>query len=277
MDPQQALKQGDLDGSLTALQERVRKSPADPTLRTFFFQLQAVQGQWQKALKQLDVLADLDDKSLAMVQTYRQTLQCEALRSEVFKGLRSPLILGNPPQWIAPLLEALKLDTQGHHQQAHGLRQQALDAAPAIPGQLNEQPFAWLADADSRLGPVVEGIVNGRYYWIPMERIQALAIEAPSDLRDLVWLPATATWSNGGQAVIFIPSRYPDTAEAQDAELRLARRTEWRQVHEGYWGLGQRLLASDQDDYPLLEVRQIDFDLPASEEDPALPADVDHT
>ena len=38
-------------------------------------------------------------------------------------------------------------------------------------GSLNGQPFEWVADADSRLGPVMEAIINGRYYWVPFARL----------------------------------------------------------------------------------------------------------
>ncbi len=39
--------------------------------------------------------------------------------------------------------------------------------------------------------PVLEAMVNGKYYWIPFSRLASIVIEAPADLRDRVWLPAT--------------------------------------------------------------------------------------
>ncbi|MGV8527297.1 type VI secretion system accessory protein TagJ, partial [Pseudomonas aeruginosa] len=125
----------------------------------------------------------------------------EALRREVFAGRLTPVILGQPAEWIAPLLQALSLDAEGHGEAAQALREQAFDAAPAVPGRIGEAPFAWLADADTRLGPVLEVIVNGRYAWLPMSNLRSLKVEAPSDLRDLVWLPAELTLANGGATV----------------------------------------------------------------------------
>jgi type VI secretion system protein ImpE len=41
----------------------------------------------------------------------------------------------------------------------------------------------------------------------------------------------------------------------------LARKTEWLSGKDGACsGLGQRMLATDQGDYPLLEIRSIAFD-----------------
>ena len=37
-----------------------------------------------------------------------------------------------------------------------------------------DSAFEWIADADDRLGPVLEAIVNGRYYWVPFERVRRI-------------------------------------------------------------------------------------------------------
>lgn len=52
----------------------------------------------------------------------------------MFAGRLTPVILGQPAEWIAPLLQALSLDAEGHGEAAQALREQAFDAAPAVPG-----------------------------------------------------------------------------------------------------------------------------------------------
>ena len=80
----------------------------------------------------------------------------------------------------------------------------------------------------------------------------------PADLRDLVWLPAQFVWANGGEAVGLIPTRYPGSENTADSALQLSRTTQWREVTDGiHQGIGQRMLATDQDDYPLLGVRLV--------------------
>ncbi|EQA7365222.1 type VI secretion system accessory protein TagJ, partial [Pseudomonas aeruginosa] len=201
---EELLRAGRLDDALKALQEQVRSQPSNATLRIFLFQLLAVMGQWARAQNQLKVVGELDASALPMVQTYSTAIDCEALRREVFAGRLTPVILGQPAEWIAPLLQALSLDAEGHGEAAQALREQAFDAAPAVPGRIGEAPFAWLADADTRLGPVLEVIVNGRYAWLPMSNLRSLKVEAPSDLRDLVWLPAELTLANGGATVALL-------------------------------------------------------------------------
>ncbi|MEN0108318.1 MAG: type VI secretion system accessory protein TagJ, partial [Pseudomonas sp.] len=242
--------------ALKALQDQVRSKPADANLRIFLFQLLAVMGQWSRAQNQLKVVGELDSQALPMVQTYSTALECEVLRAEVFAGRLTPVVLGEPAPWLAPLIQALALDAAGHHQQAQAQRDQAFEAAPAIAGSVNGQAFEWFADADPRLGPVLEVIINGRYAWLPMSNLQSLSVEAPSDLRDMVWLPAELTLINGGSTVALLPSRYPDTLAAGDDAARLARKTEW--LDNGI-PLGQRLFASDSGDTALFELRSLTF------------------
>lgn len=130
--------------------------------------------------------------------------------------------------------------------------------APATSGTVNGQAFAWMADADMRLGPVCEAVINGRYYWPPFRRLARVALEQPADLRDAVWMPAQFEFSNGGAGVGVIPTCYPGSEEHADPLIRLARKTDWAEVSEGVFnGSGQRVLATDQGDFPLMDVREI--------------------
>ena len=257
---EQAVRSGDLDLALSTLQEQIRKAPERADLRVFLFQLLSVQGQWSRALTQLDVAAELDAGTLAMAQMYRETIRCEQLRSDVFAGNRSPLVFGEPEPWLAWLIEALLTPGTNPAARAGELRAQAFDAAPPSPGSINGEAFEWIADADMRLGPVCEAIINGKYYWIPFARLTRIDLEPPSDLRDVVWMPALFRFENGGEVVGAIPTRYPGSESAEDRLLRLARKTVWREDSPDLFsGLGQRVLATDAGEHPLMDVRTIEI------------------
>lgn len=253
-----SLKAGDPATALIHLQAEVRARPADARLRVFLFQLLCVLGQWERALNQLKVASKLDPGTLAMAQTYGEAVRCEAIRAGVFEGRTSPLIFGQPEQWLALLIESLLLAGRGEQLRAAQLRAQAFDEAPASSGDLDGRPFAWIADADSRLGPVLEAVINNRYYWVPYARLAKIQLEPPEDLRDIVWMPAHLQFQNGGEAVALIPTRYPGSEAADDGLLMLARKTVWDELApDTYRGLGQRVLATDIDDRPLLDIRAI--------------------
>jgi type VI secretion system protein ImpE len=253
-----AIKQGDLDGALRSLQEQVRSNPSDAKLRVFLFQLLCVLGQWERALTQLNVAAELDPKSLAMAQMYREALQCESLRAEVFAGKKSPLIFGEPDQWLALLIESLLARESSGKEQSEHLRARAFEEAPTSHGSIEGQAFEWIADGDMRLGPVCEAIINGRYYWVPFARLSRIDLEQPEDLRDVVWMPAHFQFSNGGESVGLIPTRYPGSERDTDARIRMARSTVWsEQAPDMFVGLGQRLFTTDAGDHAIMDVRTI--------------------
>ena len=255
---------GRLEDSLAALQTEIRNKPEDNRLRIFLFQLDCVLGRLDKALTQLQVVANLTADTMLLAEIFRPVIACELLRREVFAGKRTPIIFGQPMEWLGSLIQANELIARGEFAAAAESRGRAFEAAPASPGKIDGQPFEWIADADSRLGPVLEAIIEGKYYWVPFCRIQKIETEKPSDMRDLVWLPARLTWTNGGSVPGHIPVRYPGTETSADGPLRLARKTEW-QHHPGetYLGLGQRLLATDTNEHPLLGCRSIELTTPA--------------
>lgn len=267
MSAEQLLSEGRPDEALSELKQLIRNDAANPKYRTFLFQLLAIQGDWERARTQLEVAGELDPLALAMVQTYREAIRCELLRADIFAGRRSPLVFGDPQRWLALLIEALQLTGAGDYAKAAPLREQAFDEAPATSGSIDGQAFQWIADGDSRLGPVLEVIINGSYYWVPFDRIKAIHLEPPADLRDMVWMPAYFTWANGGETVGLIPTRYPGSESSPDQQQRMARRTDWTEPAPGlYLGMGQRMLTTDIGDHALMDTRLIELAVSGDEE-----------
>ena len=261
MTSEELVKAGQLPEALADLQNQVRAKPEDARLRTFLFQLHCVMGSWQKALTQLEVLSGVDPDTKLLARVFRDVIHCELLRGEVFSGKTTPIILGEPADWVGLLAKATEHIGKGEYAAAAGLKDQAFELAPATAGKLNDEPFEWIADADSRLGPILEVILEGRYCWVPFMRIKRIAIEEPTDLRDLVFTAAQFVWTNGGEASGHIPTRYVFTEREKDPALLLARRTEWNERPPGLFvGLGQRVLSTSTADVPLLEARIIDLE-----------------
>lgn len=258
MTPEEHLKAGDPEAALAALQDKVRANPSDPNLRIFLFQLLCVLGDWNRAITQLKICGEMDPASIPMAQTYREGIICEVFREKVFAGEKEPLIFGEPQDWLALLIEAQKLLGAGKVSEAAEIRAKAFDAAPAVSGEINGKPFEWIADADMRLGPVLEAVVNGRYFWLPFSVIGTLTIEPPEDLRDAVWTPATLKLENGGEIVALIPTRYAGTDKNGSHAEKLSRATNWADAgNETFVGTGQRLLTTEAEDIAIMDIRTL--------------------
>jgi type VI secretion system protein ImpE len=285
-----------LQDALTRLETEVRHAPASAGHRWALAELLCVLGHWERALKQLQVGAKLVDVKDAQWQVKAQLLRglirAEAQRIQVFAGQLLPVPVVDRPQWMDDLARAIRLNEEGDHVQADSVRHAALEAAPTHGGvcawlddsrrqesasanaeqALTEQPYEWISDTDTRLGPVCEFIVAGGYRWLAYSDIASVQIAQPASLLDLVWLPAVlqlrSTQAGPRQLRGFIPARYSGTeniaaeigSNQRDA-LMLSRLTLWQDIGEtGVFALGQKTLMTQTGDIPLMSIRSLRMD-----------------
>jgi len=248
-----------LETEIAAVQQKVRSEPTDPKWRMGLFQRFCQAGRWQKALEQLQAYAHMSAEGEAFAYAYRVALQQERIRERVFRGEIDPVLPVDTDEWLRVLASTLKQQAAGSLS-ALELRSQAFQLAPASSGTLDGKPFEWIADADSRLGPVCEVIVDGQYQWIPYSMIESLRIVAPTSACDLVWLSAgIKLWGNESKPAL-IPARYPLSHQESDAHL-LSALTTWEQPQADIWiGHGVKILTTNNEEKSLLDIRHIDFD-----------------
>ena len=79
---------------------------------------------------------------------------------------------------------------------------------------------------------------------------------------------AISMWCTMVGAIVL--SRVFKGDERSDVILRMARKTEWVAVPpQSHAGLGQRMLATDDADYALMDIRRIDLDVTVTDSDSA--------
>ncbi len=259
--PDALLREGDLDGARAALVDIVRAKPGDDTARMFLFQLLCVTGEWDKARKQLQALAQVAENAQMLAATYNQAIDAELIRADVFAGKADMPVLVGMGGWIEGVAKAISLSAKGDHAQAEALRDEAFGQAPDTPGSLDGQAFEWIADADMRFGPTFEAIVAGRYGLVPFDAVASITSEGPQDLRDTVWYPVQLALKSGQSIAAFIPARYPGSEASSSSAIRLGRQTDWVDAQGAEAGIGQRLWSlSEGDDAALLNLRKLTFD-----------------
>ena len=261
MNVEKHIEAGNLDAALEELQNATLSEPGRADLRLFLFQLLSIMGDWNRALTQLNAAAVLNHDALSLVRRYRELILCEAFRAEVFTGNRDPLLFGESSDWLTTLIRSMQQREKGNVVPASALVMEAMEQAVPRSGTINDEPFSWFSDADMRLGPLFEIIVDGKYYWVPIGNIAEISFSEPEHLQDLVWLPVQVQWINGESGRAYMPTRYPGAATVQDAQSALARKTDWTNIGEGFYtGSGQRMFTTENDEYALLQTRRIVFD-----------------
>jgi type VI secretion system protein ImpE len=253
----------DIPAALSSLVATVRAQPANQQARMFLFQLLCVDAQWDKAQAQVRTLAQLSPEAQMLATAYSQTIAGEVARAACFAGRGKASLLVDPQGWAADLVAAIEAEAAGDVARGVQLRSDAFDRCPPIAGTVDGMPFEALFDGDMRFGPTLEAIVADRWGLIPFSAIEEIVTAGPVDLRDLVWLPAEIRFREGPSLAAMLPVRYPGVERETDVELRLARRTEWRETPYAVHGAGQRMWTTDAgDDIGILSFGRIAFTRP---------------
>lgn len=230
---QQLFQSGQLDEAVKALTAEVRDNPTDSRRRTFLFELLCFAGDFARAEKQLDVLAQGGPQSEMGALVYRGALAAERTRHEMFHNNEFPTTTGD-------------------------------GAAMHITVTINGRSFHSLSDSDDRVGGHLELFVTGSYVRIPFGMLSTIHIEAPKKLRDLLWLPATVRASEAFQGrelgEVLLPVLHPFSWQSADSAVRLGRATAWEEDEVGETHpRGQKVFLADDEEWPILELRDIEI------------------
>ncbi|HKP87049.1 MAG TPA: type VI secretion system accessory protein TagJ [Blastocatellia bacterium] len=260
------LDAGELQATIDELTNRVKANPTDTQQRVFLFELLLFAGDWDRAERQVDVIAHQSMEAGLGVQVYRDNIKAERARGKLLSGGLRPHFINDPPAYVDLHLDAINRLREGNLSETRETLDRAEEERPAFAGTLNGQPFSDFRDYNDLVGPVLELIVKDQYTWLPIEQIRRIEIAAPKNLRDLVWASARVETVDGTNGDVYIPCLYEGSSTHRNDQVKLGRMTDWMDVGEGlYLGSGLRLFLVDGEDKALLEVREIEFDHPAAE------------
>src|ERR1039457_5743264 len=229
----QLFQAGKLDQAVQALGAELRDNPGDVQRRTFLFELLCFAGAYDRAEKQLDVLAQGGKDAQLGALLYAGALHAERTRTDLFQKKEYP-------------------------------KAAAESAAAPLTGTLNGQPFECFEDAVSRIGARLEVYAAGQYLWLPLEHIASIEMQAPKRLRDLLWAPALVRTGPAFQGrelgEVLIPALTPLSFRNTDDAVRLGRMTVWQEIEDGELApAGQKLFRVADEDSPLPELRHFEF------------------
>jgi type VI secretion system protein ImpE len=238
MTPRQLLDCGKLNDALRALTTEVRDNPSDVKRRTFLFELLCFAGEFDRAEKHLDVLAQENQSASLGTLLYRTALHAERLRTDLFTKKEYPMNSGE------------------------------METEKPRSGTLNGTQFQAFVDADSRIGSRLEVFAAGSYMWIPFEHIESISIPAPRRLRDLLWAPAIVrtgpAFRERELGELFLPVLSPFSWKHPDDAVRLGRATVWETEESGEAvPFGQKVFLVDDEELPILELRSLQFTAPS--------------
>jgi type VI secretion system protein ImpE len=236
---------GRLGEAIDTLGIELRESPLDAHRRSFLFELLAFAGEHDRAARQLDVLGQASPTAQGGALFYKSALHADRERREMFER-------GTFPSAAA--------DEASDDRSA--------ESPPRIAGTLNGRRFLSIADADPRIGARLEVYAAGQYLLLPFAHVTSVRTGPPRQLRDLLWMPAVVQTSRAfrGRELgeVLLPVMTPLASTHPNDLVRLGRLTEWRPADGGEVPVGRKLLLVDDEEVPLLDVRELTIDAPAA-------------
>jgi type VI secretion system protein ImpE len=250
---------GRLKEAIASLNDEVKSHPTDSSRRGFLCELLCFAGELERADLNLDALGHQDPQSIPGISLFRQLVRAEQARQQFYTDGRVPELLEQPAPALKLHLEASILLRAGQNDEAMRLLTEAEEQRPKLKGVCNNQPFDDWRDLDDLTSCFFEVLTsNGKYYWIPTERVELIEFRTPQRPRDLLWRQAHMIVRGGPDGEVYLPTLYAGTSTDADDRVRLGRVTDWRGSNgTAVRGIGQRTFLVGNEARTILELTQI--------------------
>ena len=254
-------REGKLAEAVTAATQAVKAAPADLGQRVLLAELLAFAGNLERADVILDAASQIDPSALMIVAEFRQLLRAEMARRQLYRDGRVPEFLGEPEPTEQASLAAMVLLRAGNKAEAAKKAEEAESVRPRAPGRAGKTSFDDFRDASDLHPGFIETLTStGKYYWIPVSRIELKIFHPPKRPRDLIWRRCSMTVGDGPDGEVYVPATYFSEPDATDDAHRLGRETSWTEDGEGpVQGFGQRVFLVGEDAVGIMDLDTLEF------------------
>jgi type VI secretion system protein ImpE len=262
MTAQELYRAGRLQEALAAQTEEVKRHAADTERRGFLCELLCLVGELERADRQLDAISQLDTQAALGVSLWRQLIRAEQARQQFHAEGRLPEFLGLPTDVLRLHLEASIHLREGQPAEAARLLAEAEEQRPRVSGTCDGKPFDDWRDLDDLTACLFEVLTStGKYFWVPVERVESISLHAPVRPRDLLWPRAHLIVRGGPDGEVYLPALYAGAHAETDDQFRLGRATDWRGGDGSpVRGVGLRTFLVGDKDRTILEIREATFE-----------------
>lgn len=258
------LRAGRLPDAIKQCQRNLQRNSRDSAARWMLATLYSFESDHERADKQLDTLAGLDETWSSGANIFRSLLRAAVWRRDVFDCGRLPDFCGKPSIPLQQVLSAL-VDLRAGDAEAAAAQLQALEQSrSSTPGRVDGVPFAKWRDLDDFCASFLEVFLPGGVYaWIAWENIESLEFQPIRRTRDTLWRPVTLSVVGGPSGTAHVPCLYEGTVRSDCGTRKMGFETAWLDDESGIVrGVGQRLFAANEQEAAICEMTAVRFESP---------------
>jgi type VI secretion system protein ImpE len=248
------LDHADIDGAVAIALEQVKAAPKDEDARRLFIDLLIVQGDFERADKQADILSNTAGALTLGLSLLRGRLRAAKARELWFTEGAVPAFPDGPTERDTLAMQLGVSMRGGNAAEIKRDLDLLASASQTNAMTVNEMNGVELRDADDRVPHAIEVLCsNGSYMWVDFDRIERLEFAPVKSIRDLAWRPANLILKGASETDVVICNTY--FATKQTAGERLSRTTDWDEMAGGViTGRGQKTYLAGEDALYALEL-----------------------
>ncbi|MCA9195319.1 MAG: hypothetical protein KDB03_26290, partial [Planctomycetales bacterium] len=206
------LNQGKLEEAVESAKDTVRNEPGNLFAREVLIELLCLRGEWDRADKQAEAILVQAPQLAVSISLLRQLIRGEKARRECWFEGRVPEFIGEVDEVSKQALLAVVANRDGRLGEALELVTQVEENSASLQGTCNGNAFTGIRDLDDLCLTHFEVITStGKYFWIPISRIESLDFKAVERPRDLYWRQCHMIVDDGPDGVVYVPAIYIHT------------------------------------------------------------------
>ena len=245
------IKDGKLSESLSRCAELLQDEPMNFDIRSIFVELLCINGELERADKQLDFMVQKKPEFAVGAVNLRHLIRAQQSRLDFYQGKGIPQLFHESD-------ELDKLFLQMHVAQLKGDIAEAVEKSTKLESlrikNQSDNPTSQIRDLDDSLNAYLEVLgTNGEFYLARYSEIENLTIKPAESFLETIWLRVDITIQNGPTGTAHLPAVYANSIT--DIE-KLGQVTEWEEKNELFnLGKGLKMLYVNEEAIVFTELK----------------------
>jgi len=253
---QEMLQEGRLTDAITHVEVLLRDDPINVDYKSTFIELLCINGELERADKQLNNIVQKNPDYLIGASNLRQLIRAEQSRQDFLAGKATPNIFAESDDHVEALM---KLRLEINQGEINSISESALaleSARPKLTLSVNDKNTEETRDLDDSLGGFIEIFgTDGKFYVAQLSEIEFLNFKPVTSLVEQVWRKVELSIKNGPCGEAHVPVVYGSSKT--DAE-KLGRETDWCETApDVITGVGQKMWFVDDQALPLTSINKL--------------------
>lgn len=231
------IREGKLTDALSCCAAELQDEPLNFDIRSIYAELLCINGELEKADKQLDFMVQKNPEFAVGAVNLRHLIRAQQSRVDFYQGNGIPKLFHDADELDTLFLKmhVALLENEVNEAAELALKMEALRAT------ISQDDSTGIRDLDDTLGPYLEVLgTNGEFYLANFNEIETLRVQPNESLLESIWLRVEITIKDGPSGTAHLPLVYANSNS--DIE-KLGQVSDWEELKDEFIiGKGMKML-----------------------------------